>query len=361
MEGNAGDYSGEALGKLDRSRWQRIGPIATLLLLSPFIAELLSGATRVSTAYVLVPEIMTWGCGALIIRELVRRWHGGRNSLVLLAPAIAIAEEIIIQQTSLAPLVWVHSARIYGRFVGVNWVWLLAMIVYESVTVVLLPVQLTELVFRARRNQPWLSTRGLLIAAIVFFSGALLAWFAWTQNYRTRILHLPAYHPPVAYLVLGFSAIGLLAFAAFEQRKSMPPPRAANFRRSPWLVGIAAFILAYPWDFMIALNFNIAPHLPPWIPLAGGTVYVIALFLLVRHFSAGSGWNDRHRFALCAGTAAAVASWGTENVWHGLRMDWIGQLIFVAASIFLFIRLARVLAAGCVLEEGSSRGASERN
>src|SRR5690348_10102402 len=97
-----------------QSRWQRIGPIVTLLLLAPLIAELLSGATRLSVIYVLIPEIMTWGCGALIIRELVRRWQGGWPSLLLLAPTMAIAEEIIIQQTSLAPLVWVKSPHIYG-------------------------------------------------------------------------------------------------------------------------------------------------------------------------------------------------------------------------------------------------------
>lgn len=341
---NAAGNSVENAGRLIvPSRWQRMGPVFTLLLLSPFVAELLSGATRASVIYVLIPEVMTWGCGALIIREIVRRWQGGRTSLLLLAPAIAIAEEIIIQQTSLAPLVWVHTTRIYGRFLGVNWVWFLAMVVYETVLVVLVPVELTELAFPSGRSKPWLRNRGLLIATVVFLAGAFLAWFAWVKNYRTRILHLPPYRPPAAYIVLGLGAIGVLAFAAYRKRRSASARKPGTGRLSPWLIGIGAFILAYPWDFMIALNFNIAPNLPAWIPLAGGTAYVIALFLLFRYISSAA-WTDLHRFALCAGTAAAVASWGIQNVWHGKRIDFIGELVFVALATLLSIGLARSLA-----------------
>ena len=53
------------------------GPAWTLVFLAPFIAEVLSGATHVSVIFALVPEMMVWGCGTLVIRELVRRWGGG--------------------------------------------------------------------------------------------------------------------------------------------------------------------------------------------------------------------------------------------------------------------------------------------
>ena len=51
--------------------------IWTLLVMAPVIAEVLSGATRLSVLFVLIPEIMVWGVGALLARELVRRWLGG--------------------------------------------------------------------------------------------------------------------------------------------------------------------------------------------------------------------------------------------------------------------------------------------
>ena len=51
------------------------GPIWTLVFLAPVIAEVLSGSTRTSILFVLIPEMMVWGVGALLCRELVRRWR----------------------------------------------------------------------------------------------------------------------------------------------------------------------------------------------------------------------------------------------------------------------------------------------
>lgn len=330
-----------------QSRWQRSGPVVTLVLLAPFIAELLSGATRLSVIYVLIPEIMTWGCGALIIRELVRRWQGGWPSLLLLAPAIAIAEEIIIQQTSLAPLVWVKSTQIYGRMFGVNWVWLLAMLVYETFSVVLLPVQFTELAVRDRRNAPWLRTRGLIVATVVFLLGAFLAWFAWTQNYRIRILHLPPYHPPASYIAAGFAAIALLAFASYRSRTAAFRAKRANSKAvSPLIVGIVTAVLTYPWQYAIALNFNLLPKLPFWIAIVVGIAYVAIVFFILRWLSSAAGWSDVHRFAVCAGATLAIMAWGITTVWHGKRTDVVGEAIFIAIGTALSISLARRLRAG---------------
>jgi hypothetical protein len=79
-----------------------LAPAFTLLILAPVVAEVLGGATRLSFIFVLIPEIMVWGCGALIAREVVRRWQGGWTSTLLLGLGLSIAEEFIIQQTSLS-------------------------------------------------------------------------------------------------------------------------------------------------------------------------------------------------------------------------------------------------------------------
>src|ERR1700749_5332801 len=87
------------------------GAIWTLLILAPVISEVLSGSTRLSILFVLIPEVMVWGGGALLCRELVRRWRAGATSLLLLGLALSVAEEFIIQQTSIAPLPFpgIHS------------------------------------------------------------------------------------------------------------------------------------------------------------------------------------------------------------------------------------------------------------
>lgn len=95
-------------------------PLWTLLLLSPFIGEVLSGSTRTSILFVFIPEVMVWGVGAVLCRELVRRWRAGGTSLLLLGLSLSIAEEFIIQQTSLAPLPFPGSHPDYGRMWGMN-------------------------------------------------------------------------------------------------------------------------------------------------------------------------------------------------------------------------------------------------
>ena len=69
---------------------------------------------RVSKIWVLLPQIMTWGCAALLIRECVRRLGKGWPSMLLLGLALAIAVEWVILQTSIAPLVG-PGERGYGR------------------------------------------------------------------------------------------------------------------------------------------------------------------------------------------------------------------------------------------------------
>src|ERR1700761_6734296 len=191
--------------------------IWTLLLLAPFIGELLSGSTRASILFVYLPEVMVWGVGALFCRELVRRWRAGGVSLLLLGLALAIAEEFIIQQTSLAPLPFPGANAGYGRIWGLNLVYLLFMLGYESVWVVVVPVQVTELFFPRQASEPWLRLRGVIIGCVVFLLGSRLAWYGWTQQARPRLGATP-YHPPVAMIGLGLAAIAALIALAYVVR-----------------------------------------------------------------------------------------------------------------------------------------------
>ena len=68
-----------------------------------------------------------------------------------------------------------------------NWVYFLYMLGYGSVWVVLVPVQLTQLIFPERRNQSWSRVRGLVIAGLAFLLGSFIAWFTWTQQARTVV------------------------------------------------------------------------------------------------------------------------------------------------------------------------------
>src|SRR4051794_7140694 len=193
---------------------RRIAPAFTLALLAPTLAEVLPGATRFSAIFVFPIEVCVWGIGAVLIREVVRRKGLGWASLLLLALVLAIAEECLIQQTSLAPLVIQLKGQVYARAFGINYVYLLWALMYETVYVVLLPILLAELIFPARRDEGWMSKSGIMVSLVLFGLGSFLAWFSWTQIARIQVFHLAAYNPPLVAVLAALGAILLLVLAA---------------------------------------------------------------------------------------------------------------------------------------------------
>ncbi len=324
-------------------------PIVALLLLAPVISELLYGAIRISTIFVLIPEILTWGCGALLIREWVRRWNKGWPSMLCLGLALAVAEEWVIQQTSIAPLVGLAKLA-YGRVWGVNWVYFLWALGYESVWVVLVPVQLTELLYPAQRNKLWLRTRGRVIASVAFIVGAFAAWYGWTQRARVKIFHLPPYSPPPLYLAAGCATIVLLVVAAYlwpsaqlgkrDQRSYAAP--------SPWMVGWIVTILATPWAAFVLLGYGSLPAVPFEVALAMGLAWSTFTLFLVTRWTSGTDWSDAHRFALVfAGTLGSMlGGFVVFKVGGALRMDWIGKAVLNAAAIAGLAAFGRKVARG---------------
>ena len=329
------------------SRWQRAGPVVALLLLSPVISEVLYGATRISVIFVLVPEILTWGCGALIIRESVRRWNRGWPSMLLLGLALAVAEEWVIQQTSIAPLVGL-AKHAYGRVWGINWVYFLWALGYESVWVVLVPVQLTELLFPSRREQPWLRTRGLVIASLVFVLGACMAWYGWTQRARVMIFHMPPYSPPPRYLAAALAVFVLLILAAYampsaHSRHNEVSPNAAP---SPVLLGMIVTVLGSAWAAFVLLGFGSVPAVPFSLALAAGLAWCGLTLFLMRRWTSSSNWGDTHRFALVFGgiLGCMLGGFAVFQLGGALRIDWIGKAILNAAAVAWLIMVGRTMA-----------------
>lgn len=322
---------------------KRVAPAITLMVLAPVVAEVLSGATRVSFLIVLIPEIMVWGCGALLIREIVHRWRGGWTSILLLGMALAVAEEFIIQQTSIAPLPWL-SGQAYGRAFGVNWVYLLYMLGFESVWVVLVPIQLTQLIFPERRNERWLRTGGLVISPIVFLFGSFIAWFTWTQQARTVVFHAPKYVPPPALIFAGLLAIALLAAAAWAVRGiSNGETNSSRQAPNPWLVGIGTLLLGLPWWVLISIVFIPNVSIAPAIPLAAGLLWAILAYLAIRRWSSGADWGNMHRWAIVfsAVMVCMIGGFAGSSAWP--RIDLIGKAVLNVIAVVCLLALARTL------------------
>jgi hypothetical protein len=319
------------------------GPIWTLTLLAPFLAEVLSGSTRLSVLFAFIPEVLVWGVGTLLAREMVRRWRAGGISLLLLGLALSVAEEFVIQQTSLAPLPFASADASYGRLWGVNWLYFLFMLGYESVFVVLVPVEIAELFFPLRRRDPWLRKRGLIVATLLFFLGCRIAWYGWTQR-ALPMMHVAPYHPPLATIGLGCAAIGVLIWAAWRMRGLGHAGRASSRRAmSPWLIGGITFVLATPWWELITLIFVRHPHPPVGIALAAGCAWAILALMLMTWLSGGRGWSDMHRWALGFGAFVACTAPGDISTAGWTRADLIAKLAFQCIGLLGMLLLGRAV------------------
>ncbi len=322
----------------------RLGPAFTLIVLAPLIAEVLPGATRTSALFVFPMEMAIWGGGALLIRAAVRRFRLGWLNMFLMACALSIAEELVVQQTSLAPMILqiIPGYPPYARAGGVNYVYFLWALFYEAVLVVMVPVIVTELIFRSRREQTWLTTAGAWITGAVLALACIPAWYAWTQVVRIQVLKLEPYSPPAVWVIAGLVAIAALIFLAIgPPRRAIAQPANPLAPASPWLLGTGAFIVACFWHALVVLAFGMRPTFPPAIPVAAGLgIALVALYLLPR-WAAHVRWSDAHRMALAFGASVGSMAVGFVGFIYGTSaLDLYGKIVMNVIATALLIWLA---------------------
>ncbi len=329
---------------LRASRWSHVAPVIALLLLSPIIGEVLFGATRITSSFVLLPQIGTWGCAALLIRESARRRHTGYRSMLILGMALAVAEECLIQQTSLAPLVGADVNHPYARWLGVNWVYFLWAVGYESVWIVVLPIQLTEIIFRSRREESWVGRRGLIIAAIAFVLSSFVAWYSWTQVYVPQFFPELAYRPPaIAIVVASIAIVALVIVAHSRAIEAWADFGPTQLTPTTWRIGVTALALGIPWFGLIFLAYGAVPALPAIIPILTGLAIVVSAVAVVDRSSRSSSWNDAARLALVGGAllSSMLAGFLIFAFGGAQIVDVVGKLVLNAAALAGVAWLAR--------------------
>ena len=324
---------------------RRVAPALTLAVLAPLLAEVLPGATRFSAIFVFPVEICVWGIGAVLIRETVRRKGLGWPSLLLLALVLAVAEECLIQQTSLAPLVIQLKGKVYARAFGINYVYLLWALIYESVYVVLLPVLLTELIFPGRRGKAWMSRAGLAVSLVLLAAGTFLAWFSWTQIARVQVFHLPAYSPPLPAVAASLATIVLLILAALGPARRLRAARPAT-PPSPWLLGLGGAVWAMLLFGLCLLAFGIAPDFPPAAAVVGGILLGAVAIALLPRFFAHPGWRPAHAYGLAFGTMIGSMSISFLGFIGAMDADFWFKAIVDGLAFLLFVLLGRRLQRG---------------
>jgi hypothetical protein len=324
--------------------WRQFAaPVAVLVLLSPVLTELLMGALRITNLWLLIPEMGVYGVGALLIREVARRRQRGWGTILLLGIALAILIECVILQTSLTPQFFSPAGEhSFGWAYGVQWIYLLAMLGYESVYAVVIPIQLTELLFPDRRNEPWLNRGAAVIAGAIFLLASVAASLLWSNQGLARYGE-STYRVPAIVVALALVAVVALSAVALSLASRPSATTSSRRARSPWLVGVLAFVFGLLWWLMVVfshLDQAMVPGLSPLVPIVAGLLWGGLAYVIVRRLSSAADWQDTHRLALIFGASVASMVGGALSIITAGPVDRLGKLIVDLIAVILFSILA---------------------
>ena len=307
-----------------------IPPAIALFLLSPAIGELLSGSLppkEYFTFFGFTVLTILYGGGAIIAKEIKIRWRKGIGSLLLLGASYGVFEEGLMVASFQNPN-WMDIGILgeYGRWLGINWVWVVELTYYHSLVSICIPVFLVELVYPVQSSKPWLHGKWTKILPILFLGDIVFGYFAFPQ--------FTGYYPslPQYFFLL------ILAFLFIILAKWFPSDWARNGSKpmkAPWFYGLISFICAFIcggifWVLPNILKFNYGPVLVILV----GVVFLQGFF----RYLVGFNWKTAlpiHRFYLVFGPLLLFIIFSVFQEFDASRLDNPRGMSLVGLS-FLF-------------------------
>jgi hypothetical protein len=308
---------------------KRLLPVIVLYLLSPLVAEFLSGSMSMANLSALLHMVPFYGSGAVLVREVARRSGRGWLALPFLGLAFGIMEEGIVDQSLFNPhFLGAHLLSFgYLPALGIGAPWTVFVLGIHILWSMAVPIALTELLFASHRTEPWLGPIGLGIVALIYVAIAALA-----TVFMAKYMHFWA--APVqleASAAAALAAVGL----AFVVPRSWMKPGVGTL--PAWLAALIAFVTGSAFIMVYGAGANVWHW--PWQVVTGGT---LALLVIMQVFGLvalrSQGWTDGHRYAATAG-GLLVYCWsgfGTDAALHGIA-DRPAHALLVGVMMMLLL------------------------
>jgi hypothetical protein len=299
------------------------------------IGELLSGSAppvEFFNPFGFVLLVSLYGSGALLIREIRVRWKTGIGAVLLLGAAYGVLEEGVMVGSFFNPH-WpdLGELGIYGRWLGVNWIWALMLTMYHAIYSITIPILLVELAYPEHRDKPWLSRRRFQAVTTLLISVVTLGSIMFNG--------LSGYLPPLLPYLTSVVMVLLFGYAAYRLpvtwgNGSLPVP-------NPWIFWLLGTIGTFSFFF----GFWLMPKvIPSW--LAGFLICLLFLFFTISTFTRYQ-WHattEKHRFALASGALtfflvfAPLSELDTSRMDNPTGMSVVG-LAFLIGLLFLNRRI----------------------
>lgn len=317
----------------DSSIWARFTallrshPVLVLVLLSPGIPEYLSGSTSMANLVMnpvlflllLGLNVGLYSTGILLVREAVVRWGKGWASIFLLGFAYAILEEGLALQTLFNPNAPpVGTLGVYGRWLGINWVWTVGIVLFHSAMSIALPILLFHMAFPRLKSTSLLKGRRTVLCLVILTVDCLVLfgivnyWPGWLITFTSTFT--------ILFLVWLARMVPLQFFTAKTSRPS----------RRPLTLGVLGSLF-----FPSVLLTGAIGAGADWPPVVTIILEVALSLLLLRSVlrSIGSEQNNEHKIALALGLTVPIMTFGIIASLASI------PLIFVADGAFIvFIR-----------------------
>jgi hypothetical protein len=271
----------------------KLAPALALFLIAPLFGEMISGSTPLNeyvNPVTFITLSLLYGCGAIIVRELVVRWRAGWQGLLLLGVAYGIYEEGILVQSFFDPG-WqdLGELGVYGRAAGVNWVWTELLIVFHAAISIAASIACVHALYPDRRDQPWITNRRWWVANWIGLLALTPIWTALIQ-----------YDAGAWWYLAWLAVIVLVAAARWVRPDASPAPAAVPTRPHWfWLTGFLATLIV----FLYVYGSGESKSVPFQLTLLILAAFIITLIRLLKRMSgAFQAWDDRHRIALTNGS-----------------------------------------------------------
>jgi len=267
---------------------RRYAAVTTLFIVPAVVVEFLTGNTIFAADPGAVLNILHYGSGAVLARELARSWRKGFSPILILGAVYGMCNEGLATGGFFDPHFYAvvgWGLENYGRWGEINVIWALNITVFHAVFSIAVPIIIVDALF------PDLTPRRLLrnTSLVVFF--VLLA--AVTALARLIFSHTQAPINPYALaLVIVVMLLLMLLARVFPSFAGIATHRTP----SDITLIISAFVGSFAWILVIPTVLSYI-HTPVLNLL---TIFCV-LFLICRVLLSFAQVSNRQRLALAVG------------------------------------------------------------
>lgn len=270
--------------------------VVVLFVVPSVMVEFLTGNTTIAIFTEPLSLIMlfgSYGSGALLVRELTRRWRKDFVSVLILGAVYGMFNEGLQTGGFFDPHFYAVAANgleNYGRWGGINVVWALGIITFHAVFSIAIPIALVDALFPAIASQRLLNNAGLIAFVCLLFAVTIVQRAILTFR-----------QPPINPYAFVFTIIVMCAFV-FAAR-SVPAFGLGARRKIPknTTLFFSALFASISWLIIIprVLGFIHAPILD--------VVTMIGLLSFAFWFILGfDDFSIRNRLFIAAGAEGPV-------------------------------------------------------